>query len=78
MKTRANDERAEWLLPSAAAREMGVSAAAIRQWIQSGRLPALRLSNNYRVVSREALRAFADVRAAQRVRHDEDDIDGDL
>ncbi len=43
------------LLPSAAGRLAGVSAAAVRMWIRAGKLPALTLSGGVRVVSRADL-----------------------
>lgn len=43
------------LLPSAAGRLLGVSAATIRNWIYSGKLPALRLSGGVRAIRREDL-----------------------
>ena len=45
----------ELLLPSAAGRLLGVSAATIRSWIYAGKLPALRLSGGVRAIRREDL-----------------------
>lgn len=53
------------LLPSAAARLLGCSAAAIRLWIRVGKLPALTLSGGVRAVRRHDLESFAAARAAQ-------------
>jgi predicted site-specific integrase-resolvase len=62
MTTRDDD----LLLPSVAARLAGVSTAAIRTWIVSGRLPAVTLAGGYRVVRRADLLRVADERRAAR------------
>lgn len=53
------------LLPSAAGRLLGVSSAAIRNWIYAGKLPALRLSGGVRVIRREDLERVAAQRASR-------------
>ena len=65
MATKKQDP--ELLLPSAAARELGCSAAAIRLWIRQGKLPALMLSGGVRAVWRDDLERFAAQREANRV-----------
>ncbi len=55
----------ELLLPSAAGREVGVCSASIRNWIASGRLPAIRLSGGVRAVRRGDLLRVAEERRQQ-------------
>jgi excisionase family DNA binding protein len=58
-------EPGDLLLPSAAARLLGCSAAAIRLWIRVGKLPALTLSGGVRAIRREDLEHFGEARAAR-------------
>ena len=62
MKTQKSD----LLLPSAAARVVGCSAATIRVWIRQGKLSALVLSGGVRAVRREDLERFVEQREANR------------
>jgi hypothetical protein len=52
------------LLPSAAARVAGCSAAAVRTWLASGRLPAVPLSGGWRAIRRGDLERFLRQREA--------------
>jgi excisionase family DNA binding protein len=56
------------LLPSAAARRLGCSAAMVRVWLRTGRLRAVILSGGVRAVRRDDLEAFAAERAKAPVR----------
>jgi len=56
-------EGPDFFLPSAAARRLGVSSAAVRLWIRQGKLPALLLSGGVRAIKRDDLDRFARERA---------------
>lgn len=51
-----------FLLPSAAARELGVSVARVRQMVDAGDLPAQRGSGGYRLIPPEAVRQLVEER----------------
>lgn len=63
MAQRNQASEPDLLLPSAAGRMMGVSSAAIRTWIYSGKLPAITLSGGVRAIRREDLERLAAERA---------------
>ncbi len=67
------EKRDELLLPSAAARVLGCSAAAIRLWARTGQLPAVTLSGGWRAFRREDLDHFAAARANRRGARRDDD-----
>lgn len=51
-----------FLLPSAAARELGVSVARVRQMVDAGDLPAQRGSGGYRLIPSESVRRLVEER----------------
>lgn len=51
-----------FLLPSAAARELGVSVARVRQLVDAGTLPAQRGSHGYRLIPAAAVRQLVEER----------------
>ncbi|MBX7185030.1 MAG: helix-turn-helix domain-containing protein [Vicinamibacteria bacterium] len=50
MNTATVTPAVDLLLPSDAARLLGVSSATVRNWIYAGKLPALRLSGGVRAI----------------------------
>lgn len=53
------------LLPSDAARLLGVSSATVRNWIYAGKLPALRLSGGVRAIRPLDIERLVEERARQ-------------
>lgn len=58
-----------FMLPSAAARELGVSVARVRQMVDAGDLPAQRGSGGYRLIPSEAVKRLAEERKHRVERH---------
>jgi excisionase family DNA binding protein len=65
----AGDEETEdLLLSSAAAQILGVSAASVRDWVSSGKLPAIRTAGGWRVIRKKDVLSLAAERARLRGR----------
>lgn len=65
MANERTETGADLLMPSAAARLLGVSSAAIRTWVSAGKLPAVIASGGVRLIRREDLERFAAARTVR-------------